>query len=150
VKLKLTIASEELRLRALTIIKALSLEPVHEIIIHERKKDRSLEQNALYWKWLTVIGAELGESKEALHEHYKEKFLINIYERDCPDFAEMVQSLRAVWHHGMKEEALSLRKKIVALTSTSTANTHQMSEYMTAIEHDAASLAIHLPHPEDL
>jgi hypothetical protein len=148
-KQKIAITSEELRARALTIIKGLPLSPVYEIDIREHKKDRSVEQNALYWKWLTVIGNDLGETKEDLHERYKDKFLVHIYERDDPDYGAMVQTLRRIYKQGMKEQSISLHKQIVSLTSTSTATVKQMSEYMEAIEHDAASLAIRLPHPED-
>lgn len=135
--------------RAMLIIKELPLLPVMEVIIREHKKDRSADQNALYWKWLSIIGNELGESKEAVHERYKDAYLVQIYERDDPDYAEMINSLRTVWKQGMKTEAVQLRKRIVALTSTTTATVKQMSEYMTEIERHAATLAIQLPHPED-
>lgn len=148
-KQTIIIPDKERRTLALRVIENLPFEPVHEVIVREFKKDRSAEQNSLYWKWLTIIGNELGESKEELHERYKDKFLVSIFERDNPDYAEMIQSLRTVWKQGMHKEALSLRKRIVALTSTTDCNTRQMSEYMTTIEHDAASLSIRLPHPED-
>jgi len=145
---KIILITQAHKNRAIAILSAMALEPVMEVVIREHKKDRSAEQNALYWQWLTIIGNELGETKEEVHEHYKDKFLVNIYERDNADYAEMVQSLREVWKHGMKQEAIELRKKIVALTSTTTATTHQMSEYMTNIERDAAALAIRLPQVE--
>ena len=148
-KHKIIISSTAIKNRVIAIINALPLEPMQEVIIHNYKKDRSVEQNRLYWQWLTIIGNELGESKEEIHERYKDKFLVNIYERDNPEYAEMVQSLRNVWLSGMKQEAIDLRKRIVALTSTTTATVHQMSEYMTSIERDAANLAIMLPQPEN-
>ena len=146
---KLIIISEEHRTRLMTIIKSLPLAPVQEVVIRDHKKDRSAEQNSLLWKWYTLIANELGESKEDVHERYKDKFLVNIYERDCPDFAEMIQSLRAVWTSGMKVEAVALRKKIVSLSSTTTATVAQMTEYLQEIERDAAKMAIMLPHPEE-
>ena len=149
-KQKIPIISEEHRNRVLEIIKALPLDPYHDVLIKEHGKDRTLDQNALYWKWLTIIGAELGETKEDLHEQYKDRFLVPIYERDNPEYAEMIQALRAVWKHGMKGEAVSLRKKIVALTSTTTATVRQMSEYLQDVELSAATLAIRLPHPDDI
>ena len=148
-KNKIILSSLELKQRASQIILSLPIDPVHEISIKEHKKDRSADQNALYWKWLTVIGAELGESKEDVHERMKDKFLVNIFERDDPDYAEMLQTLREVYKEGMRDEALSLRKRIVALTSTTTATVKQMTEYMTCLEHDAATLAIRLPFPEN-
>lgn len=145
---KIILISEELKVRAMHIIKKLPLDPVYEIVIKEHKRNRSAEQNSLYWKWLTIIGDALGESKEDVHEQMKEKFLINIYERDNPDFAEMIQSLRAVYKQGMKTEAMALRKRIVALTSTTTATVAQMTEYLESIERHAVSLGIRLPAPE--
>lgn len=147
-KHKIAITSEELRNRVIEIVKALPLEIAHEIIIQEHKKDRSKEQNSLMWKWLTVIGNELGESKEDVHERYKGMFLVHIYERDNPAYADMIQSLRTIYKQGMHSEALALKKRIVELTSTSTATVKQMAEYLDSIEHHAATLAIRLSHPE--
>ena len=144
---RISIVSEEHRRRVQTIIAALPLAPVMEVVIRERKKDRSADQNALYWQWLTIIGNELGESKESVHERMKDSYLVQIYERDNPEYAEMVQALREVWKHGMKVEAVALRKRIVALTSTTTATTAQMGEYLNCIELSAAELAIKLPFP---
>lgn len=147
---KIILVSVEHKNRAVAIINSLPLAPVMEITIREHKKDRSADQNALYWQWLTIIGNELGESKEDCHERYKDGYLVQIYERDNPEYAEMVQALRTVWSQGMKQEAVYLRKKIVALTSTTTATVAQMGEYLSEIEKHAASLGIRLPFPEDL
>ena len=148
-KRKIIIVSEEHRARAVAIINSLPLDPVQEIIIRERKKDRSADQNSLYWKWLTIIGNELGEGKEDLHERYKDKFLVQVYERDNDEYAGMIQALRNVYQHGLRQEALSLRRKIVSLTSTTTATVKQMAEYLQNIERDAATLAIRLPTMEE-
>lgn len=148
-KAKVTIISEFQRSHAIELIRQIPLDVVHEISIQPHKKDRSASQNALYWQWLTIIGNELGESKEDVHERYKDSFLVHIYERDNPEYAEMVQALRSVWSKGMKQEAIYLRKKIVALTSTTTATVAQMSEYMNSIENHAVTLSIILPRPED-
>ena len=149
-KTKIVISTPELKNRAIAIIEALPLEPISEIVIREYKKDRSYSQNRIYWQWLTVIANELGESKESLHERYKDKYLVNIYERDDQEYAEMIQSLRNIYTQGMKVEAVNLRKKIVALTSTTTATIPQMTEYLDCIDHNAAELGIRLPVPEDL
>lgn len=143
------ITSDAIAERVIDAINKLDRSIPYEVTIKEYKRNRSLEQSALYWQWLTIIGNHLGESKEDIHERYKDVFLVNIYERDNPDYAEMIQSLREVWRAGMKDEAVSLRKRIVALTSTTTATTRQLSEYMDNIERDAATLSIRLPHPED-
>ena len=146
-KHKLVINSEGVRNRAVEIIKSIpySTSVVHEVIIKEHKRDRSAEQNQTYWLWLTVIGAFLGETKDQLHEIYKDRFLVQIFERDDPDYAEMIQSLRSIYRQGMKVEALALRKRIVALTSTTTATVAQFTELLNDIEKDAIALGIRLP-----
>lgn len=148
-KASIKITGEPQRSHAIALIRELPTEPVHVVEIKEYKRNRSVEANALYWQWLTIIGNELGESKEILHEKYKNDFLINIYTRDDHEYSAMVQAIRDVWHHGLKAEAVGLRKKIVALTTTTTATTKQMSEYMESIERHAATLSIRLPHPEE-
>lgn len=149
-KTQIVLITEEHRQRALFILESVPLGPVHELRICEHKKDRSAAQNSLLWKWNTVIGIELGQLKDEVHEHYKDKFLVSIYERDDPDYAAMIQALRDVWKAGMKNEAVNLRKQIVALTSTTKASVKQFAEFLTDIEHDAAALAIRLPHPKDI
>lgn len=47
----------------------------------ERER-RSIDQNALYWLWLTCIMSETGEHKDNLHEYFKTKFL-GVDERQC-------------------------------------------------------------------
>ena len=55
----ITISSNELRKRAVTIIESLSLDLPHEVVIRERKKDRSLKQNARMWAMLTDISEQV-------------------------------------------------------------------------------------------
>ncbi len=144
-KQKVICHTEQHRNRAIEIIRNMPLEPVHEVIIREYKKDRSADQNALYWKWLTIIGAELGEPKEAMHERYKAAFLVNIYTRDNTEYASMIQSLRNVYKSGLQAEAMALHKKVVELTSTTSATVAQMSEYLDSIKRAATELNITLP-----
>lgn len=149
-KQKVIIIDRERKQLAIRLIESLPFDMVHELEIREHKRNRTLEQSALYWQWLTIIGNALGESKDAVHERYKDAYLVSIFERDNPEYAEMIQSLRAVWKQGMHKEALALRKRIVALTSTTDCNVKQMSEYLHCIESSAAELSIKLPFPDEL
>lgn len=148
--MKTVIRTESDRNRAVEIVSRLNLDKPQEVEIREWKKNRSVAQNSLLWKWLTVIAAELGESKDEVHERYKEKLLVTILRRDDPDFAAMIGSVNAVHASGMKSEAMALKKEIVRLTSTTQMNVHQFTEYLNDIELDARNLGIILPHPEDL
>lgn len=148
--MKTVIRTEADRNRAVEIVSRLNLDKPQEIEVREWKKNRSVAQNSLLWKWLTVIAAELGESKDEVHERYKEKLLVPILRRDDPDFAAMIVSVNAVHASGMKDEAMALKREIVRLTSTTQMNVHQFTEYLNDIELDARNLGIILPHPEDL
>jgi hypothetical protein len=148
-KKTITVKSEYQRDYALRLVKELPLDVVHDVEIKEHKSNRSVSQNALYWLWLTEIGNSYGEMKEEVAERYKDKFLVQIYERDSSDYAEMIEALREVYRQGAKNEALALRKKIVGMTSTTNANVTQMTEYLELIEMDAACRGIELTRPDD-
>ena len=45
------------------------------IKIREVENGRSVEQNALWWTWMELIGKEIGMSKEETHTLLKYKFL---------------------------------------------------------------------------
>jgi hypothetical protein len=144
------IRDEHIRGNALKVIEALPLDPINEIIIREHHKDRTIDQNSLYWMWLTLIAGELGETKDSMHHEYKKKFLVHIFERDDPEYAAMIKAVRDVYKIGMEKEASLLADQIVKLTSTTDANVKQFTEYLNDIEHDAISeKRIVLPHPED-
>lgn len=146
---KLIINNQQVKDRALYLIGVLDIDDPCEVIIRPHKKNRSVDQNALLWSFYTIIGATLGESKDAVHERSKEKFLVPIYTRDEPEYAEMIASVRDVYRAGMKDEATLLFKNIVRMTSTTTASVAQFAEYLQDINSEAHGLGIHLPHPED-
>lgn len=129
----------------------LPLEPLMGVRVYEHKETRSVAQNKLMWRWLTHIagGGEIFSTKEDCHEYYKETFLVHIFERDDPEYAAMIDAVRSVHKAGMKMEAVSLKKKIVKLTSTTDANVSQMTEYLKEIENDCNNRLIELPRRED-
>lgn len=102
-----------------------------EIIIKEQKGKRSLNANSLYWKWMTIMGEDLGYSKEALHFVFKKQFLsekMPAFSRD--EFMEYLQ--------GLDKEIANTRKL----------NTKEMSKYMDSVYEQARELNINLPLPE--
>ena len=119
-------------------------------IVHIRPATETLsdKQRKLYWKWLTVIGNDLGESKEYYHKYFKKKFLINIYSQE-EDFARMIEAVREVHRKGMKDNAVFLYERIVKMTSITDATVSQMAEYLNAIDNDASGLGIILPRPDN-
>ena len=89
------------------------------------KWDRTLEQNALYWKWLEIIGNDLGYRKEELHEVMLDEF--------AP-----IKTVRNL-------EGKPVQKRV----RSSEMNVTQMREYMEAIDQFAAEHNIILPRPEE-
>ena len=129
-------------------IHELPLDKEWDITVEPHKKDRSVQQNALFWKWMTVIGGEVGMTKQEMRDEYVGQFLVPIFTRDDPEYAELWEAVRDVWRGGDKDGAMLLRKNIVRLTSTTHASVKQMSEMMEDIERDAISKGIYLPAPE--
>lgn len=95
--------------------------------IKVKRKQRSTDQNRLYWLWLTCIMAETGEHKGRLHEFFKQYFL------------------------GMDEHWAFNRYQVMVPRSTATLDTKQMTDYLERVQQFAATeLGILLPNPEDL
>lgn len=144
-----TIRSKEVIENLTSFLESLPLEPEIEVIVQEKKKDRSIEQNSLLWVWITIIADEMGLTKEDVHNDLKRRLLVPIFERDEPAFAEMMQSIRKVYTVGHKVEAQKMFDHIVRMTSTTGATVKQFTEYLKDIEKDMTGKGIVLPHPED-
>lgn len=93
----------------------------------KRKYDRrTIDQNSLYWLWLTCIEKETGQPKEDLHEFFKMQFL------------------------GVKEVSV-FNLTFFVPKSTTKLDTKIMSEYLDNIQVFAGTeLDITLPDPSDL
>ena len=141
--------NEEVQKTAANFVFEMPIDPLHEVIIRPHKKDRTAAQNALMWLWFTTIAGEHGETKEDVHEQYKGQILVHIYERDNPEYAEMIETVRGIHRDGKIKQAKQLHKAIVKLTSTTRATVEQFTEYLNDIEKDAISKGIKLEHPED-
>ncbi len=93
------------------------------------KKDRSLQQNKLYWKWLTIAGNDLGYTKEELHFVLKRQFL-----SDCFPVLE-------------KDEFLEYLSKYKT-KSTREMTVSEMKDYMDKVYLQMINNNITLPLPE--
>ena len=89
------------------------------------KEKRTLDQNKLYWLWLSCIAKETGNDKADLHEYFIYKYL-------NPELVQVFE------------------KMIYKRLSTSTLDTKQFTGYLNKIQVFAnTELAIELPNPED-
>lgn len=93
--------------------------------IKEFKHDRTLRQNAYYWKILEIIGEELGYYKNELHEVFLDQF--------AP-----VQTLRNL-------EGKPVQKPV----RTSQMDVGQMKQYIDQIIHFAAQNSIVIPDSDN-
>lgn len=67
--------NDEVKKNCIGHIQNLPERTVWDVQIREHKSKRSLQQNALYWKWLGIIGDVLGWDAEDLHESMKQNFI---------------------------------------------------------------------------
>lgn len=111
------------------ISEAVKAYPV-KVTIEEYRKKRSLDQNALYWMWLTVIRDHIRDTigsvytTDDLHEWFRDAFL------------------------GKREIRFKDRTLIVPRSTTSL-NTQEMTDYLNSIEmYCADRLNLVLPIPE--
>lgn len=123
-------------------IGALSRDKQWEVVIRPYRRDRSKAQNRIMWKWLTIIGNDLGYGKEEMHEDFKRRFLVPIMIRDDEQFA-------AMWTAVSDADNEELYQGVVKLLSTTVLNTAQFAEYLTDIERAAYELGIALPTGDD-
>lgn len=97
-----------------------------EVTIEKMRDKRTDRQRRLYWKWIGIIGSEIGYDKDDLHDALREKFLPLI-------------------------EVDILGKRVKRLTSTGKLSIAKMAQYMCDVDRFAAyELSILLPHPEDV
>ena len=95
------------------------------IEIRDDKDSRSVKQNRLYWEWISVIGNELGYTKDETHAVMRDKFL---------GYTETTTKFNVI-----KE-----------LRSTTKLKVGEMKDYLEQIDMFVAEWGIILPRPEDL
>jgi hypothetical protein len=95
------------------------------ITIEKKGISRSTQQNALYWKWLSIMGDHFGYTKDEMHEELAARFL-GIVER------------KTIGGH-----------KIMEPRSTATLKTKEFSDYMDMIHALAVQQDIRLPKPQE-
>lgn len=121
------LAHDTARARAVQAVKDAPAD--FECIVRKAKSKRSLQSNALYWKWIDCIRLHVMDttgqaySSDAMHEFFKAKFLPTV----TVEIMGEVQRGRL---------------------STASLNTAEMSEYMEKIDRYCAdSLHLFLPSP---
>lgn len=115
----------QVKANLIAFIEALPADKAWCVEIDLLRKKRSLPQNSLMWDWYTVIGNEIGYTKDEMHDVLREKFL--------------------PWH---EVEICGIKRKVLTSTSSDDFTTAMMAEYLDHIDRFAAQeLGILLPHP---
>lgn len=92
--------------------------------IKRKWSKRSLNQNSLYWEWVTIIADYCGNTTEEMHTILKGLF-------------------------APKKEVKMGKKKYMIPRSTTTFTKGEMVEFMFDVQTEASHLGILLPTPED-
>lgn len=121
--MKTTIRTEDDRAAVLAAVNALDLGKPWSVEVKKHVKKRSLNANALYWRWISIIADETGNDKDDIHEAFKAKYL------------EPVERL--------------VMGEMVPVLTTANLNTREMSAYMDKVYAFATNeLEMILPLPE--
>ena len=119
------------------------------VTIKPQSTKRSINQNALYWDWLTEVQNKIGQDKEDLHFEFKKKFLISILRRDDEGYAEMCYAITLL-KQSESEQYEAVANGVIRETSTTRLNTKQFTEYLGLIQAYASKeLGVFLRSPDD-
>lgn len=127
-----TISNEQARERACEVINSIPIDPLHEVVIKEKKANRSLAQNSLLHRWMSEVSQQImathGKfySPEHWKWYFKDMFLGN--------------------------ESIAFKNKtITQLKSTSKLKVGPFAEFLTTIDrYCITEMGICLSQPEDI
>lgn len=119
------IRDEAMRQRVSDLIDGLDLAKPWSVTVEPYRKKRTLSQNGLYWKWVSIIADATGNSDDDAHDALKDKF--------CPP------------------REVQLGDDYRTIRSTAKLETLEFKSYMDKVYAFAtAELGIMLPIPEEL
>ena len=73
--MKLFVNNEQSKQEAIEAINAIDTSSVHTVEIKKKRGKRTINQNSLYWMYMTCIEQETGNDKDNLHDHFRVKWL---------------------------------------------------------------------------
>ena len=128
---------------AFQLLKDIDLDGSKEVVIRDYKSKRSIEQNALYWRWLEALAEQTGYSIDELHDRFKRKYMLQIY------LAEPVNKRQEDWvglYDMIREDGTEqMIQRALDTISTTWASTEQFCKYMDRIEQFCITKELHLP-----
>jgi len=125
----------------------------HEVIIRESSGNRSLAQNALYWKWMGIAGQDMGWEPDELHDEMRVLFLSKIFEENPERHPALIETLGNLRIVARSDRALGVtlhRQYILGAVSTTDASVKEFTAYLNRIDKHCAENGIVLPLPADI
>ena len=104
-------------------LRALNLDKPQRVTVDDKQETRRSQQNRLYWKWVSIIGDELGYGRQEMHEGLVLELL------------------------GMETKEI-MGKTVEKLPSTSDLSVGDFSDYMEKVSMFAGRMQIRLPAEE--
>ena len=124
-KEKFIIRNEDIRKNCIEFISKMDITTPITVNIYDYKKNRTLDQNDLYWLWIEQLCDYNGDTKDAMHRIMRARHLPLIF--------DVVDGI-----------------KTVELTSTTSLNTKEFSDYLKEIEVELIDNGIKPKYPEEL
>lgn len=147
-KKRVIIRDDTLKVRAKAMIDMIPLDVIHEVMIKPHRTSRTAQQNALYWKWNSFIGDELGYTKEEMHDLNRERFGVPLLVEIDPDgFGLVVESVHNIQDPQQRYAAIAQLGKLV---HTPQFDVPTMMAYLNEIDQWSISMGIPLPVPQHL
>jgi len=143
--MKIILKTEENREFSIRVLRELDISKEPEFSITKKKKrKRTSDQNALYWKWLDALSQQTFSTKDELHEACKRRFALPIMLRETDDYPEFAKT----WAMVSAVKSKGLEDGVIFLVSTTMMKVKHFSEYMTDIERHYVGLGFRLPAVE--
>lgn len=120
------------------------------VYIEQESRERSKQQNKLYWLWLSQWAKRQGTDKDSEHLFFKKQFLSRIYDRD--EVGQYKQTFAAV--KVLKDQKHPMYQQVAdglnELISTTDASVDQFTEYLNDIHAFCNKHGCYLHTPDDL
>lgn len=141
-QMRFILRDEQIRENALRYLGALNLaqECTLQVEIKPHKRNRSLAQNRIYWRFTTTIGEALGYRKDEQHRIFKGLYLLPILARDDEQVARVERAI------GGDPEGTDA---MIDLLTTTDLSVKQFAEYLADVEHFADEAGIRLDKEDD-
>lgn len=134
---------EQRRQNAIKAVAELSRDISWRVKIEPFKRDRTLAQNSLLWKWHTARAEHFGEPKAHEHHEFKRNHLLPILLRD-DEYGDLTKM------HGMMTYAdPKIHEKFIDMLSTTMLNTKQFTEILNEYDMVTAQQGLVLPRRDD-